>query len=306
MLTFLREGRAPSHGLLLGLLLLLPVRLAAFEVHYAKTGCTVTSGMDYAIRYELKQLIARHEQVLRRKAPAELKVTYRIFPTYEEYKSYSATIGRSVSPQLLGYTASQKTFKTDTGEIVTATAEVISWKHPQPAVHLSTVLHETTHAVTQSFLLHVPLWMNEGSADWFGKPAWAESEAQKTDRTRRWQTLKFMLDEKKLPPLRGYLEAEGYDEWSRQFGGNVGMGYVVGYSLFDFFMSAQNAQNFLAALLKAPTVERGAKPGAVFTAQLDKLWRGGLPEFERGWHNWIRYKAGLEKSPSASKPAAKK
>lgn len=279
--------------------LLLPVRLSAFEVRYEKTGYIITSGMDYAIRYELKQLIARHEQVLRRKAPTEFNVSYRIFNTYEEYKSYSAAQGRPVSPQLLGYTQSKKSYKPDSGEIVSASAEVTTWKHPQAAVLLSTVLHETTHAVTQSFLLHVPLWMNEGSADWFGKPAWAESEAQKTDRARRWQTLKILLDEKKLPPLRPYLEAESYDEWSKQFGGNVGMGYVVGYSLFDFFMSAPNAQNFLGTLLKAPTVERGAKPGAVFTTQLDKLWRGGLPEFERGWHNWIRYKAGLEKPPAA-------
>ena len=296
--------RLVSEALLWGCCLswwVLPVRLAAVEVRYEKTGYVVTSGMDYAIRYELKQLIARHEQVLRRKAPTEFNVSYRIFSTYEEYKAYSAAQGRSVSPQLLGYTASKKSYKPDSGEIVSASAEVTTWKHPQAAVLLATVLHETTHAVTQSFLLHVPLWMDEGSADWFAKPAWAESEAQKTDRARRWQTLKILLDEKKLPALRPYLEAESYDEWSKQFGGNIGMGYVVGYSLFDFFMSAPNAQNFLGTLLKAPTVERGAKPGAVFAAQLDKLWRGGLPEFERGWHNWIRYKAGPEKPP-ATKP----
>lgn len=285
---------------------LLPARLAAYEVHYEKTGYAVTSGMDYAIHYEVKQLIARHEQVLRRKAPAELKITYRIFLTYEEYQAYSATRGRKVSPQLLGYTATQKTFKPDSGEIVTASAEVISWKHPQPAVLLATVLHETTHAITQSFLLHVPLWMNEGSADWFGKPAWAESDAQKMDRTRRWQTLKLLLDEKKLPPLRAYLEAENYDEWGRQFGGNIGMGYVVGWSLFDFFMGHPNAQAFLASLLKTPGIERGTKPGAAFTAQLDQLWRGGLPEFERGWHNWIRYRAGQEKPPAVQPPVKKK
>lgn len=300
--------RAPTLRLawLFGLLALLPPPLVAYELRYEKTGYAVTSGMDYAIHYELKQLIARHEQVLKRKVPVEFTVSYRIFPTYEEYKAFSAEKGRTVSPQLLGYTASGKSFRPDTGEIISAKAEVVSWKHPQPAVLLATVLHETTHAVTQAFLLHVPLWMNEGSADWFGKPAWADGEAQRTDRARRWQTLKFLLDEKKLPPLRAYLEAESYDEWSKQFGGNIGMGYVVGYSLFDFFMSHPNAQAFLAALLKAPNVERGAKPGAVFTAQLDKLWRGGLPEFERGWQNWIRQRAAQEPQPVPPKAPVKK
>jgi hypothetical protein len=286
--------------------LLWSASLSAYDVRYEATGYTVTTGMDYAIKYELKKLVARHEQVFQRKVPADFKVSYRIFPTYEQYRVHSARMGRTVTPQLLGHTSSEKAVRSDTGEIVAVTAEVVSWKHPQPAVLLATVLHETTHAVTQAFLLHVPLWMNEGSADWFGKPAWADGEAQRLDRARRWHTLKYLLDQKKLPPLRAYLEAESYNEWARQFGGDVGMGYVVGYSLFDFFMSHPNAQAFLAALLKLPAVEKGVKPGAVFTVQLDKLWRGGLPEFERGWHNWITRKAAQEKLPPSPKAPSKK
>ncbi|MBI3877788.1 MAG: hypothetical protein HY300_17815 [Verrucomicrobia bacterium] len=272
----------------------------AYEVSYAKTGYQVTSGMDYAIHYELKQLIARHEQLFKRKAPTEFKITYNIFPTYEEYQKYSAANDHPVSRQLLGYTHSSATVRRDTGEIVRVQAEIVSWKQEQPAVHLATVLHETTHAVTHAFLLHVPLWMNEGSADWLGRPQWADGTAQKTDRARRWQTLKILLDNNKLPPLRVFLTAESYEEWDKLLG-DRGMGYVIGYSLFDYFMSQPNAQDFLAALLKSSDVERGVKPGAAFTAQLDKLWRGGLPEFERGWHNWIRRKAELEKAPPEKK-----
>lgn len=283
----------------LGLLLLATARLGAYQVTYAKTGHTVTSGMDYAIHYEIKQLIARHEQVFRRKAPTDFKITYRIYPTYEEYRDYAASQNFPVNPRVLGYTGSEKSFRPGTGEITGAQAEVVTWKHPQPAVLLATVLHETTHAVTQAFLLHVPLWMNEGSADWFGKPAWADGETQKLDRARRWQTLKRLLDEGKLPPIRPYLEVGSYEGWGKLFNGDIGMGYVVGWSLFDFFMSHPNAQNFLAALLKAPAVERGARPEQVFSAQLAALWRGGLPVFEQGWHNWIRTKAEQEKVPSA-------
>jgi len=272
--------------------------LLAYEIRYEKTGYAVTSGMDYAIHYELKRLIARHEQAFRRKVPAEFKITYRIFPTYAQYRDYSAQLGRVVPPQVLGHTLSGKVVQSGTGEIVAAKAEVVLWKHPQPAVLLATVLHETTHAVTQAFLLHVPLWMNEGSAEWFGKPAWAEGQAQKLDRARRWQALNNLLAQRRLPPLRAYLEAEDYEDWARQCGGDIGLGYVVGFSLFDFFMSHPNAQAFLASLLKLPAVETSAKPGTVFTAQLNKLWPGGLPGFEKGWHNWIRRKAALDKLPA--------
>ncbi|MBI3192698.1 MAG: hypothetical protein HYZ36_08530, partial [Pedosphaera parvula] len=207
---------------------------------------------------------------------------------------------------LLGYTESEKSVISDTGDIVAANAEVVSWKHPEPAELLATVLHETAHAVTQAFLLRVPLWMDEGSADWFGKPVWADGQAQKLDRADRWQTLLRLLDRKQLPPLRAYLEADDYSDWARQFDGDIGLGYVIGYSLFDFFMSQPSAQSFLTSLLKHPAIEKGAKPGVVFTAQLDKRWRGGLPAFERGWHNWIRRKAALEKPSDNPKTPAKR
>ena len=284
---------------------LIPLWLAAalsspaYEITYAKTGYRVSSGMDYAIHYELKQLIARHEQLFQRKVAADFKITYRIFLTRGEFEKYAAQDYKAVSKSLLGYTKPSRTTRRDTDETVLVEAEIVSWQHEQPAVHLSTVLHETTHAVTHAFLRHVPLWMNEGSADWFGRPVWASSNVQKTERARRWQALRNMVDQDKLPPLRAYLETESYEDWDKMFPGNLGTGYVIGYSLFDFFMSQPSAQIFLAGLLTAPDVELGGKPGVVFTAQLDKTWRGGLTGFERGWHNWIRRQAAAEKTPAA-------
>lgn len=270
----------------------------AFEVVYAPTGYQVSSGMDYAIKYELKNLIARHTQVFHRKEPPEFKITYRIFPTYEAYEKYSASQKTVVNRNLLGYTHSMSEIRRDTGEIVAAEAEVISWKQEQPAIHLSTVLHETTHAVTHAFLQQVPLWMNEGSADWFGRPAWANGEAQQTERARRWQTLNSLLDKKQMPPLRAYVEAESYEEWDKLFAGRRDRGYLVGYSLFDYFMSHANAATYLATLLKQDDVERGGRPGVAFATRLDKTWHGGLAEFERGWISWIRRKSETEPVPA--------
>lgn len=272
---------------------------AAYEITYAQTGYRVSSGMDYAIHYELKQLIARHEQLFQRRVPSDFKITYRIFLTREEFEKYASQGSNTVSKSLLGYTKPSRLTRRDTDEVIRVEAEIVSWQHEQPAVHLSTVLHETTHAVTHAFLRHVPLWMNEGSADWFGRPVWASSSVQKNERARRWHALSNMVDQGKLPPLRAYLETESYEDWAKMFPGNLGTGYVIGYSLFDFFMSQPRAQTFLAGLLTAPDVELGGKPGVAFTAQLDKSWPGGLTGLERGWHNWIRRQAAAEKVPPA-------
>ncbi len=273
----------------------------AYEVHYAKTGYQVTSGMDYAIHYELKKLIASHERAFGRPAPAEFKITYYIFPTYALYQAHAAKSGKQVSPRLLGYTQSSAMIENNTGKIMTADVQVVTWRQAQPAILTSTVLHESAHAVTRSFLLQVPLWMNEGSADWFGQPAWANGTHQQLDRARRWQALLMMLEQKQLPPFRAYLEAEEYEAWGKMFGGNIGMGYVVGYSIFDFFMSHPNAQQFLTQLLRSEAVQKSETPGIIFTQAVEKNWPGGLATFEKSWHQWIRRKAEAERLAWQSK-----
>jgi hypothetical protein len=272
----------------------------AYHLTYAKTGYQVTQGMDYAIHYELKQLIARHEQLFQRKVPKDFRLIYRIFLTREEFEKYTSAGKKPIAKSVLGYTHFQTASlgpRDSADDVLWVEAEIVTWKHDQPAQHLSTLLHETTHAVTHAFLKDMPLWMKEGSADWFGRPVWANGKVQQSERAQAWHALKDMLDEGKLPPLRTYLETENYEDWNGMFRGNPGVGYTIGYSLFDFFMSQPDAQTFLAGLLKTPDVEFGDKPGKVFTAQLAKTWRGGLPMFERGWHNWIRRKAAAEKLP---------
>jgi hypothetical protein len=273
---------------------------SAYEIRFARTGYQPTSGMTLALDYEIKQLLARHEQLFKRKAPSKFQITYRIFLTRAEFERYAEASARMVTPEVLGYMHSSW-LTGPRGGIWNVEAEVVSYQHNQPAIHLSTVLHETTHAVTHAFVQHVPLWMNEGSADWFGRPAWANSDVQKTERARRWQTLKQLLDSKQLPPLRHFLEADSYEAWDKLFTGNIGRGYVLGYSLFDYFMAQPAAQQFLAALITSRDVELGAESGKVFAARLDQHWRGGLAGFERGWHEWIRSKAATEKVPPPRK-----
>lgn len=275
--------------------------LFAYELEYAKTGYQVTSGMDYAINYELKKLIASHEKAFGRPAPSSFKITYNVFPTYETYRAYSAKNGKTVVPQLLGYTQSQSSYNPETGIIVKADVEVVTWRQAQPAVLTSTILHESAHAVMHAFLLQVPLWMNEGSADWFGQPAWANGTYQQLDRARRWQTLVRMLEEQRLPPLRPYLVSQSYDDWSKMFAGNIGMGYVVGYSIFDFFMSHPNAQQMLTQLLRSEAVEKAENSEIAFAQAIDKSWPGGLAGFEKNWHQWIRRKSEAERLAMQSK-----
>ncbi len=293
--------RSGSYCLLVLLFGLLSPSLFAYELEYANTGYQVTSGMDYAINYELKKLIASHEKAFGRRAPATFKITYRVFPNYEQYRGYSAKNGKPVTPQLLGYTQSQSSYNMQTGIIATSLVEVVTWRQAQPAVLTSTMLHESAHAVMHAFLLQVPLWMNEGSADWFGQPAWANGTQQQLDRARRWQTLHYLLEQGQLPPLRTYLITENYDEWSKMFNGNIGMGYVVGYSLFDFFMSHPNAQLFLTQLLRSEGVEKGEKPEAAFMHAVNKNWPGGLAAFEKSWHQWIVRKSETERAAMQSK-----
>ena len=84
----------------------------------------------------------------------------------------------------------------------------------------------------------LPFWMIEGSADWLGEaPAWMQkADGLRNDQHARWVRLNRMRQNGDLPNLKTYLLSHEYEHWDQMFDGNIGMGYDIGWSVFDFFM----------------------------------------------------------------------
>ena len=259
------------------------VGYAEFAVHDYK----LTPAMVYAVNYGLVNLIKSHHQVFKRSVKRNFRVRFRIFGKFEDYAEYSRVRYRKkINKNLLGF------FSPNTNEI-------ISWKQ-EP--HLSwrlvpTLLHEGCHTIMDDMFGELPFWMVEGSADWLGEaPAWLQkANGLRKDQHVRWLRLNDMRKKGELPDLRIYLLSNSYEQWDKMFDGNIGMGYDIGWSIFDFFMTTHpKSTAFLGAVVNDPAVVRARRDGpkeAAFVQAIDKNWQGGIKLLEKGWHTWIQRKS---------------
>jgi hypothetical protein len=98
--------------------------------------------------------------------------------------------------------------------------------------------------------------------------------------------------------LQPYLLTKEYGDWDQMFKGNIGQGYDVGWSVFDFFIKADpkgQAMRFLGGVINDPKVQRArGRNGQMeleFARAIDRLWQGGINLLEKGWHTWISMRA---------------
>ena len=119
---------------------------------------------------------------------------------------------------------------------------IMSWRL------VPTLLHEGCHAIMDDMFGELPFWMVEGSADWLGEaPAWLQkADGLRNDQHARWVRLNRMRLNGNLPNLKAYLLSHEYEHWDQMFDSNIGMGYDIGWSVFDFFMKTHpQAMKFL-------------------------------------------------------------
>jgi len=247
----------------------------------------LTPAMVYTVNYGLAGLIKAHQQVFKRQVGRNFRVRFRIFGKFEDYAEYSKVrYGKTVNKNLLGFFSG-------------GTEEIVSWKQ-EP--HLTwrlvpTLLHEGCHAIMDEMFGTLPFWMVEGSADWLGEaPAWLQkADGLRKDQNIRWIRLNDMRKKGRLPDLRVYLLSTSYKQWDKMFDGNVGVGYDIGWSIFDFFMTTHpQSTAFLGAVVNDPAVLRGRRNGKMeeaFVQAIDKNWQGGINLLEKGWHTWIQRKS---------------
>ena len=266
--------------------------IAEFAVHDYE----LDSAMIHAVNYGLANLVQAHTQVFGKKIGRNFRVRIRIFGKYEDYAKYSKKKYRKdVNKNLLGFFSN-------------STREIVTWKQ-QPHLKwrlLPTVLHEGCHAIMDDMFGELPFWMVEGSADWLGEaPAWLQNgDGLRHDQHVRWIRLDNMRNKGELPPLNAYLKTNNYGQWGKMFKGNIGTGYDVGWSIFDYFIvSSQRANVKWPIQIMAEAVNEAQRnpqiaDEIIFLRTLDAKWPRipgrnltGIQSFEMGWHSWIKLEA---------------
>ncbi|MBL69045.1 MAG: hypothetical protein CMO74_11445 [Verrucomicrobiales bacterium] len=265
---------------------------------------TVDRNLEYAVNFGLTNLVVAHQQAFGKRIPAGFKVQYRIFGEFSDYEAYSQRVYRKkIDRRMLGYYSPRG-------------KEIVTWRQSEPWRLMPTLQHEGCHAVMDAMYGNLPFWMIEGSADWFGEaPAWLQKNDKGLlpvgrDQRNRWLRLEDMRRKGRLPDIRQYFLTDKYEDWSNMFDKDIGLGYDIGWSIFDFFIrSGRSAkvvwpQQALAEATRRSQQMPNRPPEIIFTQAVDTVWPKirrpngqqltGIETFEVGWQSWIEINARAE------------
>lgn len=139
--------------------------------------------------------------------------------------------------------------------------------------------HEATHAIVNGAFGSMPIWLNEGLAEYF------EALSFKNGMTRIIEPNKAhlgLLSKSGLPRLSSHFSLtsnQWYSESRKQ------KNYALGWSLVYFMMSSKQDKQFLKYMLDHLAYNY-CKPFSDIT-YINKHYPGGLAGFEQNWRQWL-------------------
>lgn len=145
------------------------------------------------------------------------------------------------------------------------------------------ITHECSHAVSASKNRYVPIWVNEGLAEYFSRLRVYGLTAE-VPVARHWlQTLRQQGYHRDAPNLIRHLNALPA-AW-QQANGAQNLSYALSWSLVYFMMDSPEGRRILRALLER--ARSTPLPLVDSTGFIDQRWDGGLDDFTRHWQQWL-------------------
>lgn len=256
-------------------------------------GFTFPAQSEKAIDDSVRQLLERHRAALGFMPRADFRLRMRVFGSYADYTNATFNLYWTNAEDrraLQGRPFNVAGFYTP------ATKEIVTWRQQLPGFLGTTMLHEAGHAIMDAHYENVPVWLMEGSADFFAFALHAPGEVQQRILHRRWTRLNEWLRDHSLVPLRKLVDASNADFKDL----DPEKAYTTSWSLFQLLMSTNRDREVMLALL-AERQELTSKPPEC-SEQLGRLREGGLARLETAWHAWIAAGAAATTAPAGRLP----
>ena len=181
-----------------------------------------------------------------------------IFRNEKDWKAFQAQLGPGGTEWAFSFVQGPTMYLQQAGDIQTS-AEVLG--------------HEMTHMVVNRFFTQrLPLWLNEGIAQWYGDFAYAEYKGVKKSKKAQFKGLKIPY------PLADLLAAEGYPQSVHA----VRSFYDTSRYLVGFFMLEKPPEKFLPFVTD---IAGGAVPAQALEAHYGI---DGVPALEQEFAKFIK------------------
>ena len=253
-------------------------------------GFAMPAQSEKAINDSVQQLLERHRATLGFTTRPDFRLRMRVFGNYADYTN--ATFGLYWTNAADRRALQGRPF-TVAGFYTSATKEIVTWRQQMPGFLGTTLLHEASHAIMDAHYENVPVWLMEGSADYFAFALHPPGELQQRMLRQRWTRLNQWLRERSLLPLESLVNADGtaFKHLDPE------KAYSMSWSLFQLLMSsATNRQTILAILGERQSLTE--EPMAC-SKQIDRLYSGGLQRLEVAWHAWIVAGSSATNAPAS-------
>ena len=256
-----------------------------FAVH----GFTLSPQTERAIGDSVQKLVEQHQAVFGFRLHPDFRLRIRVFGEFKDYTN--ATLSYYWTNA-----AERRAFQGDlinvAGYYTPATKEIVTWRQYLPGSLGTTLLHEAGHAILDAHYEDVPLWMLEGSAEYFAFALHPPGEVNQILLRQRWTLLNRWLKEGSLLSLEALMNADNL-EFKRL---NPEKSYAMSWSLFQLLMSSEVNRRAMLTLLR----ERQAPAAGDLESagQMERLYPGGLKRLETDWHLWIRAGARMTNPPT--------
>jgi Protein of unknown function (DUF1570) len=148
---------------------------------------------------------------------------------------------------------------------------------------IATIYHEANHSILTQKAPELPLWINEGLAEYFERIIPEDESVTVGHQDSRYYKLRQDLKSRKLPGLSSYLgswdsalkrDGQVQDDDARS----------VAWSLVHYLMSTQEGQDTVIRLLR----EKNETPSVSSSEIIDEYYPGGLAALERNWLTYIK------------------
>lgn len=150
------------------------------------------------------------------------------------------------------------------------------------------ITHECSHAVSASGDTYVPIWLNEGLAEYFSRMRVHGLTAEIPLNRRALHTLKRRNFHRDAPELREHVNASP-DAW-QQANGADNLSYSLSWSLVYFLMDSEEGRSLIRTLLER--ARNSPLPLRDSAAIIEQNWEGGLNALTREWQDWLRNAEG--------------
>jgi hypothetical protein len=257
-----------------------PPEFASFESGiciFKLQGCELTGPVERAIVFGVTRIFDTYKGGFGFDYPDDYKIKITIFADKDNFIAYQKKQGKKSLASSAYYS-------------VRFREAVVYWRTSSKKTDdakkmVGSVYHEASHMLLMTKVPRVPLWINEGLAEYFeGLNVFGDNRRVYLNKhSQRWLT---RWAKKGFPiGFEEYLSLS-HGEWYK-FDEKIkgcNAAYITGYSLVYFMMSRSNTEIVLKELLWE-FKRQGRKATSVNVVNMH--YPGGCERFEQIWHKWI-------------------